>query len=309
MPREISNVGASARARLLDRARTGQLDFQGLLTRYALERLLYRLSVSAYRDHFILKGAMLFTNWGLDPFRLTRDLDLLGGGDSNIESLAETFRAICATPVADDGVVFDVVGLRTALIRKEVEHGGVRVRTTATIDGARVSIQIDVGFGDVVTPAAVEILHLTLLDAPPPRLWAYPAETVVAEKFETLVRFGIANSRLQDFHDLWWIAWGFEFRRSGLSEAIRRTFARRDTALPTNQPAGLSDEFAANHAARWRSSRERERKAGTPKDFGDVIADLRTFLLPLLTHEGEDRTWPPRGPWSPSAQSIGADKR
>ena len=157
MPREPRNIGASVRARLLDRARAEKSDFQILLTRYALERLLYRLSVSEHRERFILKGAMLFVTWVADPFRPTRDLDLLGHGDNDVGAIADTFRSICAEPVADDGVVFDHAGLQAAPIREEVEYGGVRVRTTATIAGARVPIQVDIGFGDAVTPAPVEI--------------------------------------------------------------------------------------------------------------------------------------------------------
>ena len=157
MPREPRNIGASVRARLLDRARAERSDFQILLTRYALERLLYRLSVSPHRDRFILKGAMLFVTWVADPFRPTRDLDLLGHGDNDAEAIAETFRSICAQPVADDGVTFDVAALTAAPIREEMEYDGVRIRTTATIAGARISIQVDIGFGDAITPAAIRL--------------------------------------------------------------------------------------------------------------------------------------------------------
>jgi hypothetical protein len=166
MPRELRNIGASVRARLLDRARAERSDFQILLTRYALERLLYRLSVSLHRDRFILKGAMLFVTWEANPFRPTRDLDLLGSGDNAAEAIAETFRAICAQPVADDGVIFDVAALEAAQIREEAEYGGVRVRTTATIADARIPIQVDIGFGDAVTPAPVEIDYSYLSGCP-----------------------------------------------------------------------------------------------------------------------------------------------
>src|SRR5882672_3570698 len=221
MPREPRNIGASVRARLLDRARAERSDFQILLTRYALERLLYRLSVSPHRDRFILKGAMLFVTWVTDPFRPTRDLDLLGHGDNDAEAVAKTFRGICAHRVADDGMTFDVIALTAAPIREEVEYGGVRVRTTATIAGARIPIQVDIGFGDAITPAPVEIDYPTMLDAPAPHLRAYPVETVVAEKFEALVMLGMANSRLKDFYDLWLIAQTFEFDQSTLAEAVQ----------------------------------------------------------------------------------------
>ena len=306
MPRELRNIGASVRARLLDRARAERSDFQILLTRYALERLLYRLSVSTHRDRFILKGAMLFVTWVADPFRPTRDLDLLGSGDNGAEAIAETFRAICAQPVADDGVTFDVAALEAAPIREEVEYGGVRVRTTATIAGARIPIQVDIGFGDAITPGPVEIDYPTLLDAPAPHLRAYPVETVVAEKFEAMVTLGMANSRLKDFYDLWLISQTFEFRYSVLVDAVQRTFERRGTALPSDMPVGLTDDFVAAWAAQWRAFLGRERMAAAPETFVVIVANLRSFLIPLVeTSEGE-RTWFPRGPWQLSVPSTDA---
>jgi hypothetical protein len=176
MPREVRNIGASVRDRLLARSRAKNADYQILLTRYALERLLYRLSVSEHRDRFILKGALLFVTWLPDPFRPTRDLDLLGYGANNPEALADTFKAICSHSVPDDGVTFDVDGLTAAPIREDLEYDGVRVQTYAMIDGARIPIQVDIGFGDIITPAPVEIEYPVLLDSPVPHLRAYPVE-------------------------------------------------------------------------------------------------------------------------------------
>jgi hypothetical protein len=171
MAREpLKNVGASVRARLLQRSRDERTDFQILLTRYALERLLYRLSRSEHRNRFILKGAMLFVTWVEAPFRPTRDLDLLGYGDNSPDAIGDTFRAILTQPVDDDGVVFDVDGLEAAPIREDLEYGGVRVRTQATIAAARIPIQVDVGFGDAITPGPIEIDYPALLDAPAPHL-------------------------------------------------------------------------------------------------------------------------------------------
>lgn len=236
MPRESpKNVGESVRARLLQRSRDGRMDFQVLLTRYALERLLYRLSQSAYRHRFVLKGAMLFAVWVAAPFRPTRDLDLLGYGENSPEAIREAFRAICEQAVADDGVAFDVDGIEATPIREDLEYGGVRVRTCATIAAARIPIQVDVGFGDAITPGAVEIDYPTLLDAPAPHLHAYPIETVVAEKLHALVTRGITNSRLKDFYDLWLISESFELERTPLAAAIRQTFARRNTELPQEE--------------------------------------------------------------------------
>lgn len=227
MPREVRNVGASVRARLLAHARAEKTDYQILLTRYALERLLYRLSVSAHRDLFILKGALLFVTWLHDPFRPTRDLDLLGYGANDVEAITNTFKSICSTPVQDDGVIFDVEGLTAASIREDLVYGGVRAQTYAVIDGARIPIQIDIGFGDIITPGPVEIAYPVLLDSPVPHLRAYPVETVVAEKFNAIVLLGIANSRLKDFYDLWLISRTFKLDGASLSAAVQRTFDRR----------------------------------------------------------------------------------
>jgi hypothetical protein len=211
MARELRNVGASVRARLLDRARKEKGDLQNLLTRYALERLLYRLSLSSERDHFVLKGAMLFTAWVRNPFRPTQDLDLLGSGNEDAAAILGRFRTICTLDVPDDGVVFEIDRLRAAQIREEARYGGVKVKTSATIGGARVPIQIDVGFGDVVTPEPVEFDYPSLLDNPSPRLRAYPPETVIAEKFEAIVSIGVANTRMKDFYYLWMLAQNFPF--------------------------------------------------------------------------------------------------
>ena len=298
MARERRNVGASVRARLLDKARTEAADFQILLTRYALERLLYRLSVCKHRDRFILKGAMLFATWVDVPFRPTRDLDLLGYGDSEPQVVAAMFRDICNEPVVDDGVTFDSDAIQAVTIRATADYGGVRVRTTATIAGARIPIQVDVGFGDAVTPGPVNISYPTLLDNPAPQILAYPVETVVAEKFEALVTLGMANSRLKDFYDLWLIAQTFELHEATLSDAVRSTFKRRSTALVTDVPVGLSDEFAAAWAAQWRAFLTRERMTAAPDAFAIVVADLRLFLLPLLAStSNSNRVWPPAGPW------------
>jgi Nucleotidyl transferase AbiEii toxin, Type IV TA system len=221
-----------------------------------------------------------------------------GYGDNTAEAIAETFRVVCAQPVADDGVIFDVAALEAAPIREELEYGGVRVRTTAAIAGARIPIQVDIGFGDAITPAPVEIDYPTMLDAPAPHLRAYPVETVVAEKFEALVVLGMANSRLKDFYDLWLIAQTFKFGQSTLAEAVQRTFERRGTALPTDIPAGRTEEFAAAWADQWRTFLTRERMAAAPDGFTTVIADLERFLMPLLAGPNADLVWPTGGLWS-----------
>jgi predicted nucleotidyltransferase component of viral defense system len=300
MPREVRNVGASVRARLLARARAEETDYQILLTRYALERLLYRLSVSAHRDRFILKGALLFVTWLDDPFRPTRDLDLLGYGANDPEALVNTFKAIYTTSVPDDGVTFDVAGLTAAPIREDLEYGGVRVQTHAVIDGARIPIQVDIGFGDIITPGPVEIVYPVLLDSPAPHLRAYPVETVVAEKFNAMVTLGIANSRLKDFYDLWLISRTFEFDGQALSTAIQRTFERRETPMPTDVPTGLTRLYAEQWNVRWKAFLKREHMNAAPADLDQLLDDLRKFLVPLMVPPITALHWPSGGPWSTS---------
>ncbi len=298
MAREpLKNVGASVRARLLQRSRDERTDFQILLTRYALERLLYRLSRSEHRNQFILKGAMLFVTWVEAPFRPTRDLDLLGYGDNSPEVIGDTFRAILTQPVDDDGVAFDVNGLESVPIRADLVYGGVRVRTQATIAGARIPIQVDVGFGDAITPGPIEIDYPALLDAPAPHLRAYPIETVVAEKFHALATRGITNSRLKDYYDLWLIAETFELERAPLATAVRQTFARRQTPLPQEKPTGFSEAYVETWGDQWRTFLTRERMAAAPDQLAMVVADLERFMLPLIeVAEGEWR-WKPHTGW------------
>ncbi len=298
MAREpLKNVGASVRARLLQRSRDERIDFQILLTRYALERLLYRLGRSEHRNRFILKGAMLFVTWVEAPFRPTRDLDLLGYGENSPDAMGVAFREILTEPVNDDGVVFNVDALEATPIREDIEYGGVRVRTQATIDGARIPIQVDVGFGDAITPGPIEIDYPALLDAPTPRVRAYPVQTVVAEKFHALATRGITNSRLKDYYDLWLIAETFQLERAPLAAALRQTFARRETALPSGRLTGFSKEYVEAWGNQWRSFLARERMAAAPEELGTVVADLERFLLPLLGEEEGEWSWKPRAGW------------
>ena len=278
-------------------ARAGRQNFQILLTRYALERLLYRLSVSNKRDDFILKGAMLFAVWRDDLFRPTRDLDLLGRGDPALTEIAASIRTICATAVPEDGVVFDVDAMQATPIRDETKYGGVRIKTNAVIAGACVPIQIDIGFGDVVTPGAIEIEYPVLIDQPSPVLRAYPPETVVAEKTEAIVSLGIGNSRMKDFYDLWMIAQTFEFDVASLAPAFQHTFARRKTPWPDATPVGLSDDFAGEKQTQWQAFVTRDRLCAAPASLIAVIGNLRTFLDPVLAKKPV-QSWQRGGPWT-----------
>ncbi|NNU38581.1 nucleotidyl transferase AbiEii/AbiGii toxin family protein [Rhizobium sophorae] len=279
MAKEIKNIGASVRARLLQVSKTSGQTFDLVLTRFALERLLFRLSQSPHADRFVLKGAMLMMSWFDDPHRGTRDLDLLGFGDPRGEPMLATFREILAQGAAD-GVEFDDDGLRVDRSREELEYGGLRLRTTASIGGARISLTIDIGFGDAVEPDAEELDYPSMLDFPMPRLRGYARETVIAEKFQAMVALGRANSRMKDFYDIWILSRSFSFDGDRLPRAIAATFARRGTMIPRDLPDALTPAFAedAQKQRQWRAF------VGDvthdPGDLANVIADIAEFLMP-----------------------------
>jgi predicted nucleotidyltransferase component of viral defense system len=282
MAKELKNIGASVRARLLQVSKTSGQTFDLVLTRFALERLLFRLSQSPHADRFVLKGAMLMMSWFDDPHRGTRDLDLLGFGDPGAEPMLATFREILAQEAAD-GVEFDVDALRVDRIREEVEYGGLRLRTTAAIGGARISLTIDIGFGDAVEPGAEELDYPSMLDFPMPRLRGYARETVIAEKFQAMVALGRANSRMKDFYDIWILSRSFNFDDDRLPRAIAATFARRGTAIPQDLPDALTPAFAqdAQKQRQWRAFVEGV--AHDPGELAIVIKDIAAFLMPRVT--------------------------
>lgn len=279
MAKSPSNLAASVRARLLNYARKHDQPFDLVLTRFALERLLYRLSQSKHADHFILKGAMLLTSWFEDPLRPTRDLDLLGFGDADSEAMLDTFKEILSVPV-DDGIDFDAGALRVDRIRDELEYGGVRLRTTANVSGARIPIAIDVGFGDATEPGIEQLDYPVLLDLPVPHLRAYARETVVAEKFQAMVMLGRANSRMKDFYDIWLLSQSFEFDNERLAQAIAATFDRRKTAVPTNVPDALTDAFASDPTKITQWEAFRRDLAADPGTLSAVVSTLAAFLMP-----------------------------
>ena len=279
MAKENRNIGASVRARLLRIARQrGQL-FELVLTRYAIERLLYRLSQSAHADRFVLKGAMLLMTWFDEPFRGTRDLDLLGYGDPTPESVLEVFREVLSRE-GPDGVRFDASGVRIDRIREDNDYGGLRIRTTAEIGGARIAVGVDIGFGDATEPSVEVIDYPVLLDMPAPRLRAYARETVVAEKFQAIVVLGRANSRMKDYYDLWILSQSFDFERDRLAKAISATFERRRTVIPEGAPDGLTPAFAENAQKQQQWEAFKRDVAIDPGPLAEVVAELEGFLMP-----------------------------
>lgn len=278
MARDIRNLGASVRARLLRISKEKGQNLELILTRYAIERLLYRLAQSSHADRFVLKGAMLLMTWFDEPFRATRDLDLLGFGDPAPEAVLSLFQEVLAVP-AQDGVLFDADGTRISRIREDNEYGGLRVRTMADIGGARIPVNVDVGFGDATEPGAETLDYPVLLDMPPPRLRGYARETVVAEKFQAMVALGMTNSRMKDYYDLWVLSRSFEFERSRLARAISATFARRETAIPEEIPDALAPAFAEDPLKQQQWDAFKRDLALDPGSLADVVAALQAFLM------------------------------
>lgn len=298
-----SDLSASVRQRLLNMAKEQGEDFQLVLTRFVLERLLYRLGCSEFREQFILKGAMLFSLWGGTPHRATRDIDLLGFGDSAVARLVLIFQDVCLTRVEEDGVAFLAESIRGIEIREDQEYDGVRITLEAHLGKAWIPVQVDVGFGDAVTPAADYAEYPTTLDFPAPYLRIYPRETVVAEKLQAMVYLGMANSRMKDFYDLRIMGKTFPFEGEILAKAIEATFARRKTALPDVLPLALTSEFSQDPGkqTQWLAFIKRNQLAPADLSLPAVIADIREFLQPAMNavarREVFDFSWPPGGPW------------
>lgn len=297
------NIAASVRQRLLNIiAETGD-DANVVWTRFAIERLLYRISKSEFSGDFILKGAALLGAWSNEPYRPTMDLDLLDLGEDSPERIFRIFRRLCEMPVDSDGLSFAEESIRVTEIRESGDYHGRRVNLVARLGNARIPVQVDIGFGDVVTPKAESVDYPTLLAMPAPRVLASTKQTVVAEKFQAMVFLGIANSRMKDFYDLYKLATTFLFDGKLLAQAIQATFRRRKTPVPIEAPIALTDEFF-NAAAK-----QKQWKAFMQRIDGDavlalplVIEMLSEFLLPVLaalSKQEEIGIWRIGGPWEP----------
>ena len=272
-------------------------------TRYATERLLYRLSVSEDAGDFILKGAMLFIAWTGQSYRPTMDMDLVGYGEDSSNRLMQIFNALCGIEVQPDGLIFDPNTVNAAPIREEQEYQGQRITLTAFLGKARIPIKVDVVFGDVVTPKSKIIRYPTLLDLPAPLIRVCPRETVVAEKLQAMIVLGIANSRMKDFYDLYVLARDFPFKGAILTKAIKATFKKRKTEIPREIPIALTEEFGHDNvkSVQWKAFVTKGGfQQGVP-ELLDVLSHLREFLVPLLkaasgqAHVPND--WSAGGPW------------
>jgi len=298
----IKDLAASVRHRLQSAAISQGRPFQEILEYYAMERFLYRLGCSEHAGRFVLKGALMFRAWGGPQTRPTRDIDLLARMDNTVDNLVEVFQSVCRQTVEEDGLVFPADQVRGAVIKEEAHYPGVRVSFLALLQNARVVMQSDIGFADVVTPGPITTDYPVILEFPAPRLAGYPRETVVAEKFEAMVRLGELNSRMKDFFDILLLSRSYGFARPVLVDAVKRTFANRQTELP-RVPTSLNEAFAQvpGKQAQWKGFLKKGKLDGMPEDFAEVIKELGRFLLPVAHWSNEPEpvggSWPPGGPW------------
>lgn len=294
----MKNIAASVRDRLMNQSKASGVPLAALLERFVIGRLLWRVSRCDGARRFVLKGAQLFSLWANAPHRPTRDLDLLGFGDCSPESLKTYFDALLAQPAdPPDGLVWGEA--HASHIREDQRYGGVRITVKVTLAGAIVPAQVDIGFGDAITPDPVELNWRDLLGFPEARLLTYPPETVVAEKLHAAVELGIANTRMKDFYDLDWLCENMVFDHDVLGSAIRATFLRRSTALPAEVPVALTQPFADDpaKAMQWGAFLRKNRIEAPP--LPEVVRRLSEFLLPVLldTNDEATKVWKPQCGW------------
>jgi hypothetical protein len=296
------DIGASVRQRLLNQSRAQSRPFQELLQYFAMERFLYRLASSSVVDRFVLKGALLLTAWQAPVSRPTMDIDLAGRTSNELDHISEVVRSVCSVRAEPDGIEFDTTSIEVARIKEGAEYEGVRVTFIATLARARIPMQIDIGFGDVIVPVPTRLEYPTLLDFPAPILLAYPKETVVAEKLEALTKLGLLNSRMKDYYDLALLSRLYSFGGAVLVEAVQATFRHRETPIETN-PIGLTETYYTDPARslQWRAFIRRSRFTEQPDDLKQLVIEVRRFALPLLAAaaaKGSVSHWNVGGPWA-----------
>ena len=297
----IKNLPASIQDRLLNQPRLSGRPFNELLQYYAIERFLYRLTQSEHAGLFLLKGALLFRLWGLPVFRPTRDIDLLGYTSNEVENLVVIVKEVCRQDVQEDGLFFDPDTVTGERIKEDADYEGVRMRFVGLLGRARLHLQIDVGFDDIVFPAPMLKSFPVILPMPAPELRSYPPEAVVAEKLQAMIYLGTFNSRMKDFYDLWILANRFNFIGDALQEAIHRTFEHRNTDIPANQPDAFSEQFSREKQRQWRAFLTTGDIIDAPDQLELILTCLQEFILPIFksSHAGRKfrKQWKAGGPW------------
>ncbi len=295
------NIPASVRQRILNRAKSNRRPFNELLQYYAMERFLYRLSQSAHADRFILKGALMLRVWRSPELRPTMDIDMLGRTSNKEADIIAQILDILSMDVEADGLAFDADSIQTERITEDADYEGIRIRFRGALDSARINMQVDIGFGDVVYPEPEESELPTMLDSPAPRLLCYSRESSIAEKFETMVKLGVLNSRMKDFYDIWLLSRQFDFDGAKLAEAIRLTFEKRGTALPTEIEA-FTEPFIDAKQIQWTTFWKRLQQDHVPVSFREVTTAVDGFLTPVVAAISSGKpsptNWIASGPWS-----------
>jgi predicted nucleotidyltransferase component of viral defense system len=285
----------------MNQARKHGRPFDELLQYYAIERFLYRLSQSRYASQFVLKGALLFRVWELQTFRPTRDIDLLGFTGNEVGNLVAIAREVCELDFPEDGVRFDPVTVIGERIKEDAKYEGVRLRFSGSLGKARLHLQVDVGFGDVISPAPVVRPYPAILPLPAPELRSYRPETMVAEKLQVMIYLGSVNSRMKDFYDLWTLTKQFGFKGEVLQDAIRQTFEHRHTEIPADEPVAFSTQFANEKQGQWSAFLKTSAIASGPEQIEIILACLREFAHPVFDSIRAGRkfrkVWKAGGPW------------
>lgn len=288
--------------RLQNKAKEADRSFNELFQYYAIERFLYRLSLSTHAERFVLKGALMLMVWESPLFRSTMDIDVLGRMENSIDNIISIVQEVCGQEAEPDGIIFDPQSVLGQRITEDADYEGVRIRFRGSLSTARISIQLDVGFGDIVFPAPELKIYPTILDFPAPRIRSYSMESAVAEKFEAMVKLGIMNSRMKDFWDIWLLSRQFAFTGQTLADAITKTFATRRTVLPL-LPVVFMPAFAqdAMKAVQWKAFLRKNRMKGIPENFEEIIQTISAFLMPIVEcivkRQPAPSLWKPPGPW------------
>ncbi len=299
--RRPSNIAASVRQRLLNKARTDKRTFNELLQYFAMERFLYRLSESIYADKFVLKGALMLRAWKSPIFRPTMDIDMLAHQTSNeVSEIERLIGTICDTVIASDGLEFNSQSIQGERIVEDADYGGVRISFSGKLDTARIRMQIDIGFGDIIYPGPQHTEMPVILDFPPAVINAYSLESSIAEKFEAMIKLDALNSRMKDFYDIWLLSRQFDFQSLELQKAIHLTLQNRKTELPEEVTA-FSDDFIKAKTSQWNAFIRKIDTENIIADFKEVVSQIEQFLIPTIEgiHAGTEINlpWVAPGPW------------